>query len=120
MINSSIYYDLYTFVLSLEAVFERGVVSLSGINMFNTVGHLSHFSPGGIRKVAMDYKKGVYSKGYEYTFFESIKDFVEKYVAGKSAPTTGEQALFNMKLEKLISISHRRHEKVYVDGVKFQ
>jgi predicted dehydrogenase/sugar phosphate isomerase/epimerase len=115
IVNSSYYYNLHSFILSIEAVFESGVISLSGINMYNVLGNLSFFSSGRIRKVDMNYKRNVYAKGYEYTFYESIKDFMDCYVAGKPVPTTGERALFNMKLEKIISISNLNHEKIYLN-----
>ena len=112
VVNSSYYYNLNSFVMSIEAVFEGGVVSLSGINMFDTVGCLSYISKNKIRKVDMDYKKGVYAKGYEYTFYESIKDFIECYIVGKRVPTIGEKALFNMQIEKLITKSTMEGTKI--------
>jgi predicted dehydrogenase/sugar phosphate isomerase/epimerase len=117
-INSSFYYNLHAFVLAMEAVFEGGVVSLSGINMFNTLGQLTYFSKGGIKKVDMNYKNGVYATGYDYTFNESIRDFMECYVSHRPVPTDGEQALFNMKLEKMIALSNSNHEKVYLDSAE--
>ena len=112
VLNSSYYYNLHAFVLSVEAIFEDGVVSLNGINMFDTIGELTYCPPNRIRKVYMNYKRGVYSKGYEYTFYESIRDFMECYVAKEPVPTSGAQALFNMKLERIIAQSNANHKKI--------
>jgi len=118
ILNSSYYYNLYAFVLSIEAIFEEGAVSLSGINMFDTVGKLTYFPPNRIKKVDMKYKRGVYAKGYEYTFYESIQDFMNCYIVKKPVPTDGTQALFNIKIEKMIAQSNANHKKICVNEFK--
>jgi predicted dehydrogenase len=118
IVNSSYYYDLYAFVLSIESIFERGNVTLNGINMFNTLGILSYHAAGSVKKVDMNYRKGVYAKGYEYTFYESIKDFIECYIASKAPPTSGCKGLFNMKLERAIAESTIRHRKIDLNAAE--
>jgi predicted dehydrogenase len=115
IINSSYYYNLNSFVLSIEAVFENGVITLNGINMFDTTGNLSFFCRQKIKKVDMNYKKGVYARGYEYTFFSSIESFIRNYIEGKKPETPGEQGLFNMEIEKAIFKSCTEKIKISMD-----
>lgn len=112
VMNSSYFYNLPSFVLSIEAVFERGCVTLNGINGFNIVGNLSYISTDKIRKVNMNYKKGVYAKGYEYTFYSSIESFMRNYVQAKQPETPGEHGLFNIIIEKAISLSNKQKTKI--------
>jgi predicted dehydrogenase/sugar phosphate isomerase/epimerase len=102
IVNSSYFYNLNSFVLSIEAVFENGAITLNGINMFDTTGNLSFFSRQKIKKVDMNYKRGVYTRGYEYTFFSSIESFMRNYIKGKTPETPGQQGLINMEIEKMI------------------
>jgi predicted dehydrogenase/sugar phosphate isomerase/epimerase len=117
VVNSSYYYNLHSFVLAIEAVFEEGCVTLNGINMFDTTGGLSFRSNRKIHKVSLNHKAGVYARGYEYTFYSSIESFIRNYLDGIPSETTGEQGLLNILLEKAISRSHR--DKVKVDFSRF-
>lgn len=117
IINSSYFYNLHSFVLSIEAVFERGCITLNGINMFDIIGRLTFFSQNKITKVNMNYKKGVYTKGYEYTFYSSIESFMKNYVERKLPETSGEQGLVNMILEKAIYKS--AIEKTKIEFLEF-
>ena len=113
-INSSIYYNLEAFILSIEAVFKNGAVTINGINMFNAVGNLSYISKSRIRTIDMNYKKGVYSKGFEFSFFSSIEAFIESCSRGEKPDVPGEQGLFNIELEKAIAKSNREKTKVFI------
>jgi predicted dehydrogenase/sugar phosphate isomerase/epimerase len=115
IINSSYYYNLNSFVLSIDAVFENGIITLNGINMFDTTGNLSFFSRHKIKTIDMNHKKGVYAKGYEYTFFSSIESFMRNYIKGKTSETPGKQGLFNMYLEKMIYESNRKKIKIQIN-----
>jgi len=115
VVNSSYFYNLNSFVLSIEAVFEGGAITLNGINMFDTTGNLTFFSRKKIKKVDMDYKRGVYSRGYEYTFFSSIESFIRNYVNGEPAETPGQQGLFNIEIEKSIFKSCTEKIKISLD-----
>jgi len=117
IINASNAYDLDSFVLSLEVVFRKGVVTLTGINMYDVVGDLSYFSPVRIRQIDMDYKKGVFARGFEFTFYQAIQNFVKNYSEGKSPETPGTQGLFNIGLEKLIFRSDREEARISCKGL---
>lgn len=110
--NSSYYYNLDAFILSIEAVFQKGALSLNGINMFNATGNLTYASREKIRKVDMDHKKGIFAKGFESTFYRSIESFIRNYSRGKAPETTGEQGLFNIELERAIYKSNKEKTKI--------
>jgi len=101
-VTSSIFYNLHAFVMSIEAVFENGVLTLNGINMFNSTGHISYQSKYKIRAVNINHKKGVYAKGFEYSFYESIKNFMENYIKDEPPETPGKTGLYNIVLDKAI------------------
>jgi len=107
IVNSSRYFPLGTYILAIEAVFERGIVNLNGINLYNTIGKLTWYNPKykKISVVNMNYKRGVYSKGFEYSFYSSIESFVRKYSENASPETDGEQGLYNLRLETFINKS---------------
>jgi len=111
VINSTDLYDIDKMIISIEAVFEKDVLVLNGINMFNCVGNLTNSQH---RKIdySLDIHKDVYTQRFGYTFFESTKDTMEKYANNKIPPTSGEEALFNLKLEKLIFESSQTGQKV--------
>lgn len=113
VINSSDLYDIDKMIISIEAVFEKDILVLNGINMFNCVGHLTNSQH---RKIDydLDIKKGVYTKRFGYTFFESIKDTMERYAHNETPPTSGEDALFNLKLENLIFESSKTGQKIWL------
>lgn len=111
-INSSYYLDHLGFILSIDMVFEKGAISLTGLTMFNTLGTLSYSANRKIKDIDWNHRKGVFSKGYEYTFYQSIESFMNCYVDGNSLETNGEHGLFIMKLEKLISKSCKNNCKV--------
>jgi len=112
IINSSIHYPLYSYIMSIEAVFEEGIVNFSGMNMFNIKGKLSWFSNRPIKAVNMNYHKDMYAKGYELSFYDSVESFIKNYLVGKNPETDGFQGLFNMRLEKLIFESSINQSKV--------
>ena len=113
-INSSIYYDLEAFILSIEAVFQNGAVTLNGINMFNAVGDLSYISKSKVRRIDMNHKKGIYSKGFEFSFFSSIEEFINSYSKGEKPDVPGEQGLFNIDLERAIAKSNSEKTKILI------
>lgn len=105
VINSSVDYELKKIVVSVEAAFEKAVVTLNGVNIFNSLGIITHSSDKKIKNLDLNIRKNVYTKEFGYTFYESIKDFVECYIKDKPLPTDGKQAMFNMQLEKIIAKS---------------
>lgn len=112
ILNSSIYYPLYSYIMSIEAVFEKGILNFSGLNMYNVKGKLTWYSKGPIKAVNMNYKKGMYADGYEQSFYGSIESFIKNYTENKIAETSGEQGLFNMMIEKYIHDSSSNESKI--------
>ena len=112
-IFSSDIYDINQIVISIEAVFEKDILVLNGINMFNCVGKLTNSCSKKIN-YDLNINRNVYTKKFGYTFFESIKDFMQKYVNDEKPPTSGVDALFNLRLEKLIYLSSKNNQKVFL------
>jgi predicted dehydrogenase len=108
VVNSSIHYPLHSYIMSVEAVFEQGVVNFSGMNMFSIKGKLTWFSKKSITAVDMNYKKNMYATGYELSFYNSIEDFVRCYVRGKNVETDGRMGVLNMELETMITSAYKR------------
>jgi len=115
VINSTVDYDFNKFIISVEAAFEKSVVSLSGINMFNTIGIITHSSEKDIKGLNLNIDKNIYHKRFGYTFFESIRDFMECYINNVPVPTDGKKALFNMQLEKLINQSSSEGRRISIE-----
>ena len=113
VLNSTDLYDINKMIISIEAVFEKDILVLNGINMYNTIGILSNSQH---KKVDYDLniKKDVYTKRFGYSFFESIKDTITRYAHNKKPPTSGEEALFNLKLEDLIFESSKSGKKIHL------
>jgi predicted dehydrogenase len=112
VVNSSYYLDLEAFILSVEAVFQMGALTLNGINLFDCVGNLTYRSKEKLRKVDMNYRKGVFTNGFDYTFYRSIESFMRNYAEGKAPEIPGEQGLFNIELEKAIYQSNQQRCKI--------
>ena len=101
-ITSSSCYDMWGFVLAIDAVMDEGAVTLSGINFFDVMGKMS-WTAGRIRKgIRLDYRRGVFARGYEYCFYRSIESFVNAYVTGIRPETPGDIGLFNIELERAV------------------
>jgi predicted dehydrogenase/sugar phosphate isomerase/epimerase len=113
-ISSSYYLNHLGFILSIDAVCENGAVSLTGLNMFNTLGILTHTSNRKLNHFNWGHKQSVFSKGYEYTFYKSIESFMNSYLNGRRPETDGDHGLFMMRLEKAVSESFRNECKVYL------
>lgn len=111
-VTSSIFYRASALTLAIDAVFERGAISLNGINLFSSVGDMSCSLKQKGLKLNLDYKKGLYSRGFEYSFYESIKDYMSALAQGRPPETPGEQGLLNTVLEKAIAKSSRENVKV--------
>ena len=111
VINSTDLYDINKMIIAIEAAFENDVLVLNGINMFNCLGTLTNSQHKKI-DYDLDINKGVYTKRFGYSFFESIKDTMIKYANNEIPPTSGEEALFNLQLEKLIFESNKTGQKI--------
>lgn len=116
-INSTYLLNANGFIMSIDSVFEYGAISLSGLNMFDTCGHLSFYSKKGLLNLDLDHKKNVFSKGYEYTFYKSIEAFITNYIDGNRPETTGEDGLYNMQIEKIVSESNKKGCRIFSDSI---
>lgn len=115
VVTSSYFYDPFGLILSIDALFEKGAVTLTGIRMDDIIGHLSWTSKRDGFGLDLTYKKGVFANGYEYCFYKSIESFVNAYGKGTSPETPGEQALFNILIEKAVHRSNASGQKVLMD-----
>lgn len=88
-------------IISIEAVFEKDTLVLNGIKMFNSIGTLTNSNHKKI-DYHLNIEKGVYTKRIGYSFFESSKDTISKYANNEPPPTSGKNALYNLKLEEKI------------------
>lgn len=111
-VTSSYFFDPFGLILSVDALFEKGAVTLTGIRMEDVVGNLSWTSKRDMFGLDLDHRNGVFSKGYEYCFYKSIEGFMNAYVKGTAPETPGEQGLFNILVEKAIHRSHTNGQKV--------
>jgi len=109
-VTSSCLYPGWAFILSIDAVFEGGFAAISGINTNSVVGTLT--TNPTVRTIDMNYKRGVFAKGYEYTFSRSIESFVNAYILGAEPETSAAHGLYIVKLERAIYESNRHGKKV--------
>jgi predicted dehydrogenase/sugar phosphate isomerase/epimerase len=110
VVSSSCLYPAVGFILSIDAIFEKGIVSLTGINMQDIVGRLT--MDRRIKSININYKQDVFSKGYEYCFYQSTKAFLESYVKKEPTPTSGEHGLYIMDIERAISASNKTGSRI--------
>jgi predicted dehydrogenase len=109
-ITSSNLWDPLGFLLSLEAVFRLGVVSLSGVNTRDAIGILSCDRPEIDLNLKSRDEKG--ADGYAVLFKRSVDAFMEAYFQGRRPPTTGEDGLLAMRLEQAASESAQTGRKI--------
>lgn len=111
-VTSSYFFDPFGLILSVDTLFEKGAVTLTGIRMEDVVGNLSWTSKRDKFGLDLEHRNGVFSKGYEYCFYKSIEGFMNAYVKGTAPETPGEQGLFNILVEKAIHRSYINGQKV--------
>lgn len=92
-------------LLNLDAVFRRGVVSLSGVNAHEILGILTCDQKD--QDLHLDTGAAGGSADYSITFKRSIEAFMDAYLRGKRPPTTGEDGLFTMRMEQAVVESAR-------------
>lgn len=97
-------------LLNLDAVFRRGVISLSGVNSRDVLGILT--SDRGDLDLRLDAGG---SPDYSLTFRRSIEAFMDAYLQGKRPPTTGEDGLFTMRMEQAVVESAKTGRSVRLD-----
>ncbi len=102
VIASSYLHDPFGLILSVDALFEKGDVTLTGIRMADVVGKLSWNSRTDLHGVNLNHRHGLFARGYEYCFYKSIESFMNAYLKGEDPGTPGKQGLFNILLENAI------------------
>lgn len=115
IINSSIHFPLYSYIMSIEAVFEKSILNFSGMNMFDIKGNMSWYSKSPVKSLDMNYRKKMYTKGYEQSFYSSIESFIKNHIEDKNFETDGEQGMYNMMIEKYIHESSEGRKKIILD-----
>jgi predicted dehydrogenase/sugar phosphate isomerase/epimerase len=115
VVTSSYFFDPFGLILSIDALFENGAVTLSGIRMDDVVGHLSWTTKRDMFGLDLNHQKGVFARGYEYCFYRSIESFMNAYINGMPPETSGEQGLFNIQLEKAAYRSNVGGRKIVMD-----
>ena len=116
VVTSSYLYNYKGFILSMDAVFDDGAVTLTGLSTLDAVGRLTWTSNGRARGIDINHKKDVFARGLEYSFYKSIESFVNAYLLCECPETPGEQGLFNMHLEKAVSEASITGRRVVLDG----
>jgi predicted dehydrogenase len=87
-------------LLNLDAVFRRGVVSLSGVNSREVLGILSCNQRDLDLRLDTGLAGG--AQDYSITFKRSIDAFMDAYLQCKRPPTNGEDGLFTMRMEQAV------------------
>lgn len=101
------------FLLEIEALGDRGAALLAGVNAFDGVGRLSVLEAGrGRRLPARRFARPPAGRGFEHSFFEALRRFVDAHVTGREAPTPGAWGLALLELEAAIGRSARTGERV--------
>ena len=115
-LTSSLFYDHTGFILGIDAIFDKGSVSLTGINTLDAIGRFTWASINGhVPNIDMDYHEDIFARGLEYSFYKSVESFVNAYVIDKSPETPGEQGLFNMYIEKVVFEANATGQRVMLD-----
>jgi predicted dehydrogenase len=96
-------------LLSLDAVFQEGTVTLSGILDHDGVGTLT---ASARKKIDLRLDRGGGPAGFALTFQRSIEAFATSYRSGAPLPTSGEDALEVMRVENAIVRSHASGTRV--------
>ncbi len=88
------------YLLNLDAVFRRGVVSLSGVNPYDVLGTLSCDQEHIDLRLDRHTRKNC--PDYSTIFERSVRAFFDAYLQAQRPPTTGEDGLFAMRMEHAV------------------
>jgi len=111
-ITSSELWNPETCLFNLDAVFRRGVISLSGIRMSDAVGILS--SDQNHLNLRDDLVPRDGTSRFAITFQRSIEAFVKAYAKGDEIPSSGKDGLRAMRVEKAIMQSAASGRKIQI------
>jgi len=97
-------------LFNADALFEKGTISISGIQPHDAIGMVSCSRKG------VDIHKNLAPKDgpstFSITFQRSIEKFVEAYANGSKLPSSGEQGLRIMKIENAIIESAKLGKRI--------
>ena len=108
-LSSSELLDPGGLLLSLDAVFQEGALTLSGILDSDAMGTLTASSR---KKVDLRMRRGDAPAGFALSFQRSIEAFFTSYSSGAPLPTTGDDALEVMRLENALVRSHQTGTRI--------
>jgi predicted dehydrogenase/sugar phosphate isomerase/epimerase len=108
-LSSSELVDPGGLLLSLDAVFQQGTVSLSGVLDDDAMGTLTAMAS---RKVDLRMRRGDAPAGFALSFQRSIEAFYGGWRAGGAVPTTGDDALEVMRIENALVRSHQTGTRI--------
>jgi len=96
-------------LLSVDAVFQEGTVTLSGLLYDDALGSLTASTR---KKIDLRLRRGDAPGGFALSFQRSIEAFYESYLRGAPLPTSGEDGLEVMRIEHALSRSHHTGRRV--------
>lgn len=96
-------------LLSLDAVFQEGTVTLSGILDADAMGTLTASTR---KRIDLRMRRGDAPAGFALSFQRSIEAFFASYCAGATPPTSGQDALEVMRVENALVRSHRTGTRI--------
>ena len=106
---SSELFDARGLLLSLDAMFDDGMLTLTGVLDKDGVGTLTA-STG--KQVDLRLRRGDAPAGFALSFQRSIEAFYESWRSGAAPPTTGEDGVEVMRLENALVRSHQTQSRV--------
>lgn len=108
-LSSSELVDPKGLLLSLDAVFQEGTVSLSGILDDDATGTLT---ASARNKIDLRMPRGDAPAGFAQSFQRSIEAFFSSWRAGGAVPTSGDDALEVMRIENALVRSHETGTRI--------
>lgn len=96
-------------LLALDAVFQEGTVTLSGILHDDALGSLTASTR---KKIDLTLRRDDAPGGFALSFQRSIEAFYESYLKGASLPTSGDDGLEVMRIENALVRSHQTGQRV--------
>jgi len=96
-------------LLSLDAIFQEGTVSLSGVLDRDGLGTLT---TSARKRIDLRMHRGDAPAGFALSFQRSIEAFFASYRNGGPMPTSGEDALEVMRIENALVRSHQAGARI--------
>lgn len=112
VITSSFLHDPKAFILSLDMVFERGALALTGMNLHDTFGRLTTTGDFTITPEPAPPDQPSFALGYDYSFFRAVESAVNAFIAGRAPESSGQDGLDILRLERAISRSNTTGRRI--------